>query len=128
MSPFYLGGHWVPEMVKVAGGINVIGNAGSSSKSISIDTVVDYDPDKIIIMPCGFDLERTSKESVILNDIDKWKSLNAVKSSEVYLMNADSYCSKPSPRVINGIEIIAKIFYPNLFNDLSIPKDGYKKF
>ncbi len=128
MSPFYSAGHWVPEMVEFAGGINIIGKAGSSSKSISIDTINDYNPDKIIIMPCGFDLERTGKESEILKNIDKWNSLKAVRSNEVYLVNADSYFSKPSPRVIIGIEIMAKILYPYLFNNLSIPKYGYKKF
>ncbi|HEY6536472.1 MAG TPA: ABC transporter substrate-binding protein [Candidatus Nitrosocosmicus sp.] len=128
LSPFYLAGHWVPEMVEIAGGSNIIGKAGSSSKPITIDTIMNFDPDKIIIIPCGFDLERTSKESVILNNIDEWKSLKAVKADEVYMLDANSYFSKPSPLVIDGIEIVAKIFYPDLFNDLAIPKDAYKKF
>ncbi len=128
ISPFYLSGHWVPEMIEIAGGINGIGKIGSSTQCISIDDIHDFNPDKIIIMPCGFDLERTLTESTILNKDKNWNSLRAVKSNEVYLVNANSYFSKPSPRIINGIEIIAKILYPNLFNEISIPSDGFKKF
>jgi iron complex transport system substrate-binding protein len=128
ISPFYLSGHWIPEMIEIAEGINGIGKIGSSSERISMDKIQDFDPDKIIIMPCGFDIERTLTESIILNKDKNWNLLRAVKSNEVYLVNANSYFSKPSPRIINGIEIIAKILYPNLFKEISVPSDGFKKF
>ena len=128
ISPFYIAGHWVPEMIEIAGGINGIGKIGSLSEIISIDKIQEFNPDKIIIMPCGFDIKRTSIESMILRNDKNWNSLKAVEMDEVYLVDANSYFSKPSPRIITGIEILAKILYPDLFKELGIPTDGYKKF
>jgi iron complex transport system substrate-binding protein len=127
ISPFYIAGHWVPEMVKIIDGINGIGRAGVFSKIISINEIMEFEPDKIIIMPCGFDIERTTRESKIL-EIDKnWNSLKAVKMNEIYMVDANSYFSKPSPRIVTGIEILAKILYPELFKELRVPSNSFKK-
>jgi iron complex transport system substrate-binding protein len=128
ISPFYISGQWVPEMIEISGGINGFGKIGSLSETISFDKIQEFDPDKIIIMPCGFDINRTLTESMILRNDKNWNSLKAVKMDEVYLMDANSYFSKPGPRIIMGIEILAKILYPDLFKEISVPSDAFKKF
>ncbi len=127
ISPFYIAGHWVPEMVKIIDGINGIGKAGSFSKIISINEIKEFEPDKIIIMPCGFDIERTLRESKILYIDKNWNSLKAVIMNEIYIVDANSYFSKPSPRIVTGIEILAKILYPELFKELIVPSNSFKK-
>jgi iron complex transport system substrate-binding protein len=127
ISPFYIAGHWVPEMVKIIDGINGIGKAGSLSKIISINEIKEFDPDKIIIMPCGFDIERTLRESKNLDSDKNWNSLKAVLMNEIFMVDANSYFSKPSPRIVTGIEIMAKIVYPELFKELRVPSNSFKK-
>ena len=128
ISPFYIAGHWVPQMIEMVDALNGISKKGSQSKVISIDEIEEFRPDKIVIMPCGFDIERTEKEAkTILNKNKRWQSLEAVKMNEIYIVDANSYFSKPSPRVITGIEIIAKIVYPLIFKELDVPFNSFKK-
>ncbi len=127
VSPLYIAGHWVPQMVELVDGINGIGKIGEMSKIISIDDIVKFDPDTIVIMPCGFDIEKTCKEVMDLNKDKKWSSLKAVRTQKTYVVDANSYFSKPSPRIVTGIEILAKILHPDLFEELKIPTDCYIK-
>ena len=125
VSPFYVAGHWIPEMVEMAGGVNGAAKKGDSSRMISIDEIMDFDPDKIIFMPCGFDIDRTKKEVMALNNVKNWDSLRAVRMNEIFLVDASSYFSKPSPRVIIGLEVLAKIIHPDLFDGLRVPTRSY---
>src|SRR5918911_571490 len=110
IDPFFTAGHWVPQMVEIAGGINGLSYPGQPSRRINnIDEIKKFNPDKIILMPCGFNIERTVKEAKILETNNKWKSLQSVQNNEVYAVNAGSYFSKPGPRTITGLEVIAKI-------------------
>jgi iron complex transport system substrate-binding protein len=127
ISPFYAAGHWVPQMIEIVQGVNGIGKTGDVAKIISIDDIVKFDPDKIIIMPCGFDMKKTLKETTCLNNNEKWNSLRAVKMDETYVVDANSYFSKPGPRIVIGIEILARILYPRLFEDLKTPKKSFTK-
>jgi iron complex transport system substrate-binding protein len=127
VSPFYVAGHWIPEMVEIAGGINGIAKPADSSRLISLAEIMEFDPDKIIFMPCGFDMDRTGKEVMVLNNAKNWNSLRAVKMKEVYLVDASSYFSKPSPRIIIGLEVLAKIIYPDLFYGLRVPPRSYMR-
>jgi iron complex transport system substrate-binding protein len=127
INPFYTAGHWIPQMVTIAGGINGISSRGKPSRLMSIDEIKLFGPDKIIIMPCGFDLHRTLREAQILDKNDDWKSLQAVQNNEVYLVNANAYFSKPGPRTIVGLEILAKIINPKLFKDLYVPSNSFTK-
>jgi len=128
ISPFYIAGHWVPQMIEMVDALNGISKKGSQSKVISIDEIEEFRPDKIVIMPCGFDIERTEREAkTILNNNKRWQSLEAVKMDEIYIVDANSYFSKPSPRVITGIEIIAKIVYPLIFKELDVPLNSFRK-
>ncbi len=127
LSPFYIAGHWIPQMVELVDGVHGIGKTGELSKIISIEDIVEFDPDRIVIMPCGFDIERTCKEVMDLSKDKKWNSLKAVREQKTYVVDANSYFSKPSPRIVTGIEILAKILHPDLFKELEIPSAGYRK-
>lgn len=127
IDPFYIAGHWIPQMVTIAGGINGVSSRGKSSRRMSMDEIKQFEPDKIILMPCGFDLNRTLREARILDKNDKWKSLQAVQNNEVYVVNANSYFSKPGPRTIFGLEILAKILHPKIFEDLDVPLNSFTK-
>jgi iron complex transport system substrate-binding protein len=128
VDPFFIAGHWVPQMVEIAGGINGLSYAGEPSRRINIDEITNFNPDKIILMPCGFDIERTVEEAKILEANDKWKSLQSVQSNEVYVVNAGAYFSKPGPRTIIGLEVIAKIIDPEGFEDIKVPIDSFIKY
>jgi iron complex transport system substrate-binding protein len=128
VDPFFIAGHWVPQMVEIAGGINGLTYAGEPSRRTNIDEITNFHPDKIILMPCGFDIERTVEEAKILEANDKWKSLQSVQSNEVYVVNAGAYFSKPGPRTITGLEVLAKIIDPEGFVDIKVPIDSFIKY
>lgn len=127
IDPFYSAGHWVPQMVEIAGGINGISSRGNPSRRISMQEIIEFQPEKIILMPCGFDLDRTIRQSEILCSNDEWNSLQAVKENEVYVVNATEYFSKPGPRIIIGLEILAKITNPVQFYDLTVPQGSFER-
>ncbi len=122
LDPLFTAGHWVPQMVEYSGGINGISSTSEPSRRMDIDEAVQLDPDIIILMPCGFDIPRAVKEIPILASNEKWKSLRAVKSNNVYVVNANSYFSKPGPRTIVGLEILAKILHPAASRHIRVPK------
>ncbi|HEY6405038.1 MAG TPA: cobalamin-binding protein [Nitrososphaeraceae archaeon] len=127
IDPLFTAGHWIPQMVEIAGGINGLSTVGQPSRRLYIEEILKYNPDKIILMPCGFDLERTSEEVNALEESDKWKSLQAVQSDEVYAVDANSYFSKPGPRTVTGVEILAKIFYPECSSIVDFPVNSFTK-
>jgi iron complex transport system substrate-binding protein len=126
IDPFFTAGHWVPEMVEIAGGINGLSKTGEQSRRTTIEEIEDFDPDKIILMSCGFDTDRTLMEynRTIKKDIE-WNSLTAVKNGEIYGVDAGSYFSKPGPRTFSGVEILAKIIHPSDFNHITIPLNSF---
>ena len=127
IDPLFTAGHWVPQMVEYAGGINGLSSAGEPSRRMGIDEAVQLDPDTIVLMPCGFDIEQTLKELPTLARNEKWKSLQAVKNGNVYAVNANAYFSKPGPRTIVGLEIISRILHPETSRRIRVPKGSYKK-
>src|SRR5919106_759894 len=127
LDPHFTAGHWVPQMVEYAGGINGLSSTGEPSRRMDIDEAVQLDPDIIVLMPCGFDIEQTLKELPVLARNEKWKSLQAVRNGNVYAVNANAYFSKPGPRIIVGLEIIAKILHPETSGQIRVPKGSYKK-
>jgi len=129
IEPFFTAGHWVPQMVEIAGGINGLSYSGQPSRRINdMDEIISFNPDKIILMPCGFTIERTLKEAKILETNEKWKSLRSVQNNEVYAVNAGAYFSKPGPRTITGLEIIAKIIDPGGSEDIKVPGNSFRKY
>ena len=130
IDPFFTAGHWVPEMVEIAGGINGLSKPEEQSRRTSIEEIKKFDPDKIILMPCGFNIDRTINEyknATILNQNEKWNNLRAIKNNELYVVDAGSYFSKPGPRTITGIEILAKIISPKEFDHIQTPENSYRK-
>ena len=126
IEPFFTAGHWVPEMIKDAGGENMISKIGEHSRKLSIEEIIKSEPDIIIMMPCGFDTFRTVSEyNKILKDGKLWNILGAVKNKKVFAVDANSYFSKPSIRTITGLEILAKIIQPENFLNLNVPENSF---
>ena len=128
IEPFFTAGHWIPQMIEFAGGINLISKTGEHSRRMDMYEVVNSKPDIIIFMPCGFDTDRTVQEyESILHNNPAWNSLQAVKNNQIYAVDANSFFSKPSIRTIDGLEILAKIIHPEKFKDLIVPDNSFSK-
>jgi len=126
IEPFFTAGHWIPEMIEFAGGINLISKTGEHSRRMDMNEIMNSDPDIIILMPCGFDTKRTISEyDSILKENSAWNSLNAVKNNQIFAVDANSFFSKPSIRTIEGLEILAKIIQPDKFNDLIVSSNSF---
>ena len=115
LDPPFIGGHWVPEMVRLAGGSDDLGREGYPSYEISSEDIADYDPEVMVLMLCGFSLARNVEEMRQVTLPDGWRSLNAVRSGQVYAVDGSAYFSRPGPRIVDGLEILAEILHPNLF-------------
>ncbi len=128
IDPFFTAGHWVPEMIEIAGGINGLSKTGEQSRRTTKEEIEDFDPYKIILMPCGFNIDRTLIEynRTLKNDVE-WNSLTAVKNGEIYAVDAGSYFSKPGPRTFSGVEILAKIINPRDSNHIMVPSNSFLK-
>ena len=128
IKPFFTAGHWVPEMIEYSGGINMITKKGEHSRKIGIEEIENADPDVLILMPCGFDVQRTISEyEKYLSNNSRWNQLRVVKERKVFAVDANSFFSKPSIRVVTGIEILAKILHPDIFSDLQVPINSFLK-
>jgi iron complex transport system substrate-binding protein len=92
---------------------------------LDFSEIVEFDPDILILLPCGFNLERIRREYESLSHNHQWNSLRAVQTDMVFALDALSYFSRPSPRIITGIEILAKIFNPQPFSNLTTPSNAY---
>lgn len=115
LDPLILSGHWVPEMVEIAGGAHGIVGPGEASPVVSLDDLVAYDPDILVLMPCGMDVDRAIKEFSQLETLDTWKSLRAVTEGRLYAADGGAIFSRSGPRLVDGIELLAQIIHPELF-------------
>jgi len=120
IDPPYCGGHWVPEMVSLAGGRDVLGTEGKPSFRIDWQQVADAKPEVILISPCGFDCEQASAEFARLELPAIWAELPAVRAGRVFAVDANSYLSRPGPRLAEGIAILARAIHPEL--KIAIPE------
>ena len=109
-NPFYFGGHWVPEMIEVAGGVDIMGAIGLDSGRCTLKEIQEKDPDIIISIACGHDLEQNVKFANKLVADPKFRGLQAVQKNNVWAMDANSYCSRPAPRIVDGTEKLRAIF------------------
>lgn len=117
-EPLMSSGHWVPEQVELAGGHEVIGQAGSPSQRVTSDAIVKASPEVMILMPCGFSVERSRQELPVLTGQSWWDRLPAVSSKQVYVVDGPSYFNQSGPRTIEGIELLAGLIHPDLCADL----------
>lgn len=112
LQPFYVGGHWVPEMIEVAGGTDVLGSAHKASFRVTQDEIVAAQPEVMLISPCGYTAQRARDEYRSMMHAEEWNAIPAVQQGRVYALEANSHFSRPGPRLITGIEALAKIFHP----------------
>jgi iron complex transport system substrate-binding protein len=113
-DPLYIAGHWVPEMIQIAGGNHILGTAGEPSVKIEWDAVIASRPEILILMPCGFDLDRALQESSLLKNRTGWQSLPAVRDGRVFAVSGTDYFSRPGPRLVAGLEILSQLLHPEL--------------
>ncbi len=121
LEPLYVGGHWVPELIELAGG-EPLNPGGEPSYEITWEDVEIFDPEVIVLMPCGFSPERTLEEISLLTEHENWEELRAVKNDEVYVVHGSHYFNRPGPRIVIGLEILAKILHSELFPDIKVPR------
>jgi iron complex transport system substrate-binding protein len=116
IEPLMSAGNWIPELIEIAGGRSLLSVKGGHSPYISWESLIDADPEVIVIMPCGFDLERTELESIGLKSHSDWSKLKAVKNGKVFLVDGNAYFNRPGPRLVDSTEILAEIIHPQLFD------------
>ena len=122
-DPLMCGGHWVPEMVEIAGGSNTFGDKDTGTFKLEWDEVVERQPEVIVMMPCGFDVKRGLEDVPILSQREGWKDLPAVRNDRVYVVDSSAYTSRSGPRLVTGLEIMAEMIHPELFSG-NIPEAG----
>ena len=118
LDPLYVAGHWVPEMVSWAGGQHLLSGAGAPSQRITWEQLVGAAPDVLIVMPCGFSIERTRQEMKRLTAHPDWPRLPAVQRGRVFAVDSGAYFSRPGPRLIDGTEILAALCHPSRFGQI----------
>ena len=111
LDPPFIGGHWVPEMIRLAGGRDGLGREGRPSSQVPWSAVSEYDAQINVLMVCGFDLHRTVEEFRRVRDRAPWPSL----TGETYAVDGSAYFSRPGPRIVEGLEVLAEIVHPELF-------------
>jgi iron complex transport system substrate-binding protein len=115
LDPVYCSGHWMPEMVEIAGGVDELGHAGADSVRIPWNDVLGWAPEILIITPCGFNLDKIVKQTPRLFAYPGWSELPAVRNNRVYAVDANSYFARPSLRVVEGTELLAHLIHPDRF-------------
>lgn len=126
-EPLMAAGNWMPELVELAGAENLFGKAGSHSPWMAFEQLAASDPDVIIISPCGYDLEKTRAEMHWLTNRPEWGELRAVRQGRVYLADGNQYFNRPGPRVVETLEILAEVLYPERFTP-DLEGRGWVKF
>jgi len=112
LQPFYVGGHWVPEMIRHAGGVDAVGKPKKPSHRISLEEIVSAAPEFLFIAPCGYSAEQARNEYLSLTFPQEWRSIPAVRDGRVFALDANSYVSRPAGRLVTGIEAMAKAMHP----------------
>ena len=117
IEPLMAAGNWIPEMVKISGGEDVFGKSGKDSHWITFDEIKNYDPEVIIFLPCGYNIEKTKDEvENLLIKETKWSNLKAFKDKDLFIVDGNQFFNRPGPRLVESLEIFAEIIQPNLFN------------
>ena len=121
LEPPYAAGHWVPDMVSAAGGMEIAGIAGEPSFRMRWTDVAGLEPDTVVLAPCGFDLDRTLSEVVTLDLSAHLLGTAARQESRVFAVDANGYFSRPGPRLVDGVELLAYLLHPDAYSDPGIP-------
>ncbi len=116
IDPLMAGGNWMPELIEMAGGRELFGRAGAHSPWIEWGDLWAADPDVIVVLPCGFGIERTLEELPALTRQPGWKTLRAIREGRVYVTDGNQYFNRPGPRLVESLEILAEILHPEAFH------------
>lgn len=111
IDPMMAAGNWVPELIEMAGGINLFGEAGKHSPWMQYKDLIEKDPHTIIIMPCGYNIQKSIIEIDSLIKQKGWKEINAVQNDKVYITDGNQFFNRPGPRIIESLEILIEIFH-----------------
>ena len=111
MSPLMAGGNWMPEVLEIAGCEPVWGHAGAHSPWLREDDLADADPDVLLVIPCGYGIEKTMAEFAALTGLDVWHRLRAVREARVFVADGNAYFNRPGPRIVESIEIVVDIVH-----------------
>lgn len=115
LEPLMAAANWMPDLVRMAGGQDVLGLPGQHSPKIEFDRLLEVDPEVILLMPCGFNMDRTALELNLLTARPGWNQLTAVRDQQVYLTDGNQYFNRPGPRIADSLEILAEILHPEMF-------------
>ncbi|AFY32033.1 cobalamin-binding protein [Calothrix sp. PCC 7507] len=114
-EPLMVAANWIPELVNLAGGQSLFCATGQPSPHLQWETLIASNPDVIIFMPCGFDLQRTRQEAKLLTQRPEWEKLHATKAGRVYITDGNAYFNRPGPRLTDSLEILAEILHSDIF-------------
>lgn len=115
LSPLMIAGNWTPEIIEIAGGVPVLTEKGTHSAYVSFEEIQKEDPDIIVLMPCGFPVDRTLQEISIMLELPGWSALRAVQQNRIYITDGNQYFNRSGPRITDSIEIMAEIINPKQF-------------
>ncbi|BDI31707.1 cobalamin-binding protein [Capsulimonas corticalis] len=122
IDPLFCGGHWDPELVEIAGGHDALGRMHEPSTQITWDSIREFDPEVLVIAQCGFPIERSIEDIPILEALPGYTDLAAVRNGNVYLVNGSDYFSRPGPRVVDSLELMARMIHPAIFGEPDDPR------
>ena len=114
-EPLMMAANWIPELVTLAGGKPLLTTVGEHSAQLKWETFIASNPDIIVFMPCGFDLERTRTEAQLLANRPEWQQLHATQTGRVYITDGNAYFNRPGPRLADSLEILAEVLHPEIF-------------
>lgn len=126
LDPLIVAGHWVPEMVHLAGGEDVLASHGRPSRRATLQELVDCAPDILLLMPCGMDVDRAEREFLALKDLADWQAIPAVRRGQVYALDACGLFSRSGPRLVDGLELLGQILHPEVFPG-PVPPDAGRR-
>ena len=115
LDPLMSGGNWLPEMIELAGGTAVLAQAGAPSPWIDWESVQKADPEVMVLLPCGFDLDRARAEAAALTGLPGWNTLRAVRNGRVFVTDGNALFNRPGPRLVDSLESLAEMLHPTLF-------------
>jgi iron complex transport system substrate-binding protein len=115
VEPLMAAGNWVPELVDLAGGANLFGEAGKHAPWMNWEQLVARDPDVIVLMPCGYDIARTRADLPLLTSRPEWRELRAVRAGRVFVTDGNQYFNRPGPRLVESLEVLAELIHPAAF-------------
>ena len=118
IEPLMTGGNWIPELLEIAGGEYLLSEPGKHSPWIDWKDIVDENPDVILVMPCGYDINQTTREIHLLTQKERWNALKAVQNNEVYVLDGNRYFNRPGSTIYESARILAEILHPKLFKPI----------